>query len=324
MPLKRRRHPQASAKSGTRPRRRWLTIFHRWLGCLLAIYVGMICLTGSVLIYRVELHEFFDRRPTMVSPGMVHLSEEILLTHAGRAVSGGTPISMWRSENPHQAVEVVIERDSKRQVYLFDPYTGALLGLAQPLGHRIVETLVLLHTSLLSRETGRLANGFLAFSFILFAATGLCISTPQKAPRKRTRATPGSRAGTLRRLHIKLGNWTSVFILMWGITGIHLVFPWIAGGIVDYFEPFDEYSLVERTGDRVSYWFTYVHFGRFGGRIPGCEQGLCDQSLKAVWAIAALIPILLGGTGLFLSYRRYRAKLKSRYAERFALGKAKE
>ena len=69
-------------------------------------------------------------------------------------------------------------------------------------------------------------------------------------------------------------------------------------------------SPVERTGDKVSYWLAYLHFGRFGGRVPGCERGLCGESLKAIWALIALVPAFLAATGLILWLRGRRARAR--------------
>ena len=103
--------------------------------------------------------------------------------------------------------------------------------------------------------------------------------------------------------------WAALFVFMWGITGANLVYPEVLMRAVDYFEPFDELNPVERVGDRVSYWFAYLHFGRFGGYIPGCERGMaCDQTLKAVWAVIALTPAFLAGSGLVLWLRGRRAR----------------
>jgi uncharacterized iron-regulated membrane protein len=194
--------------------------------------------------------------------------------------------------------------------YLFDPYTGRPLRAAIPWDFWLVSKLLELHTELLGGESGRLVNGALGLGLAFMALTGVLVWTPKK--RKASSASTGRAPGSLRRLHMTVGIWTALFVFMWAITGANLVYPEAMMRVVDYFEPFDEMNPVERVGDQVSYWFAYLHFGRFGGRIPGCDRGLCDETLKATWALIALAPAFLAGSGLVLWLRGRRARARLR------------
>jgi uncharacterized iron-regulated membrane protein len=93
-------------------------------------------------------------------------------------------------------------------------------------------------------------------------------------------------------LHSAFGFWTLLFIFMWGFTGIYLAFPEPFAAVVDYLEPFDEENFDPRLGDNVLYWFSRVHFGRFG-----------DWS-KLLWALVGLIPPAMFVTGALMWWNR--------------------
>ena len=283
---------------------------HRWIGLVLFAYVAMICVTGSVLVYRPELHRYFEPQPVLVEAAAKRLSDEELLVSARRAFPAEEPVKIWPGRQPDHAVEIELVQDGEMRGYMFDPYSGTPLQPALSLGFRATSALLSLHTELLGGQTGRLVNGAIALAVVFLVLTGVLTWTPRKrglAPTNKPRI-----ASRLRRLHMTVGIWTAAFLFMWAITGIHLVYPGLMAGLVDYLDPFDELNPVERVGDKVSYWLAYLHFGRFGGRTPLCESGFCDAGLKAIWALAALAPVFLAGTGVFLWQRGFRAKLRAK------------
>ena len=280
---------------------------HRWIGLVLFAYVVMICLTGSVLVYRPELHRYFEPQPVTVEITDKILADDELLDSARRSFPSEEPVKIWPGRQPNHAVEIELVQDGEMRGYLFDPYSGRPLQPALSLGFRATSALLRLHTELLGGTSGRLVNGAIALAVVFLALTGVLAWKPRK--RRLAPASQPRLAMKLRRLHMTVGVWTAAFLMMWGITGIHLVYPGLMAGLVDYLDPFDELNPVERVGDKVSYWLAYLHFGRFGGRIPTCERGICDAAFKAIWSLAALAPVFLAGTGAYMWQRGLRAKL---------------
>jgi len=284
--------------------RRWLVRLHHWAGLALSLYVALICLTGSVLVFRPELYRAFEPQPTEVEIGPQRLSDARLMAAARRAFPDKEPIEVWPGQEPNHAATVDFVEGDERSNYLFDPFTGAPLGPTTPFGFRATTFLLDLHTQLVSGESGKLVNGALALGLALIALTGALAWLPRK-PRERARG--------LRRWHLTAGIWSALFVLMWGITGLHLAVPGLTTGVVERFAPLDESSPVEWVGDTISYWLAYLHFGRFGGVLPGCERGAwCAEALKVAWSLIALAPVFLAGSGLVLWVRGRRAKARVR------------
>ena len=287
---------------------------HLWTGIGLGVYVFVICVTGSVLVYRNELYIAFSPQPVIVDSAGASLGEDALERVALQAYPGYEVGNVRPGETPNHAVEIALTRDGDRIRRLFDPFTGEDLGDPLPLGYRVSAWLLDLHDNLLGGQTGRRVNGIGAVFVFVLSLTGAVIWWPGRL-RWRRSLTIDRRADWKRfnwSLHSAFGFWCWPFLLMWAITGAYLSFPAAFAAIVDYLEPFDMSNPVERVGDRVMYWLAYLHFGRLGGRgIPGCGA-LCNSTTKATWALVGLVPPALFVTGAVMWWNRVvRRWLKS-------------
>ena len=217
-----RRHPQ----------RVWLrkAFFqvHLWTGVGVGLYVVLISLTGTVLIYRSELRQYFDPQPRIVQVRESRLNDEELIAATERMYPGDA-VEVWTNpEDPtHAATMSVIRAGSGRQQFLFDPYSGEYLGHALPFGWRFTTWLLDLHDNLLAGGSGRMVNGVGAILLTLLGVTGAVIWWPGIGKWRRSLFIDWRE--NWRRLtwslHSVMGVWTLVFILMWGVTGIYLAFP---------------------------------------------------------------------------------------------------
>lgn len=287
--------------------RRALFQVHLWTGVGVGLYVLVISLTGSVLVYRNELYRRFSPVPVIVEGAGTPLSVEALNEAALRAYPGYVIDEIRLGNTPNHAVEVTLTRDDDRVRRILDPFTGADLGNPVPVGYRFTAWLLDLHDNLLGGDTGRRVNGIGALLLLLLCVSGAVIWWPGvgawrrslwidwRANRKRLNWT----------LHSVLGFWLFAFIVLWGITGAYLSLPDAFTTVFDAIEPFDENNPEERIVDRIAYWLAYLHFGRLGGRgIPWCGRGLCDSTTKAIWATVGLVLPVMFVTGMIMWWNR--------------------
>ena len=287
--------------------RRAIFQIHLWTGIGIGLYLLMICLTGSVLVYRNELYRAFSPEPIIVVASGESLTPEALTGAARRIYPDHEVTNVRVGETPNHAVEISFANDGERMRRLFHPYTGEDLGDPLTVGYRASAWMLDLHDNLLGGPTGRRINGIGAFSFIVLAVTGAVIWWP--GIRSWRRSLIFDLRANWRRLnwslHSTFGFWFMPFVLIWGVSGVYLAFPAAFQGVVDYVDPFDPSNPVDRLGDRVLYWLAYLHFGRLGGRgIPGCGRGWCNETTKAIWAVVGLIPPTLLVTGVVMWWNR--------------------
>lgn len=156
-----------------------------------------------------------------------------------------------------------------------------------------------LHDNLLFGETGRTINGLASAVFTILAATGVVIWWPG---RRRWLQSLYVQVGvnwkkTNWSLHSAVGFWTALILLMWGISGVYLVFPNPFNDVADFVEPFDDVNFEPRVVDEVLRWLARLHFGRFSG-----------IGVKALWAGVGLVPPILFMSGAIMWWNRVLGK----------------
>lgn len=287
--------------------RRALFQVHLWTGVGVGLYVLVVSLTGSVLVYRNELYRRFSPVPVIVEGTGAALSIDALKDAALRAYPGYAIDEVRPGETPNHALEVTLSRDDHRLPRLLHPFTGVDLGNPVPAGYRFTAWLLDLHDNLLAGETGRRVNGIGALLLLLLCLSGAIIWWPGVGGWRRSLWIDWH--ANWKRLnwtiHSVLGFWFFAYILLWAITGAYLSLPDAFTAVFDAIEPFDENNPEERVVDRIAYWLAYLHFGRLGGRgIPWCGRGLCDSTTKAIWATVGLVLPIMFATGMIMWWNR--------------------
>ncbi|HEX5228145.1 MAG TPA: PepSY-associated TM helix domain-containing protein, partial [Bryobacteraceae bacterium] len=120
-------------------------------------------------------------------------------------------------------------------------------------------------------------------------------------------------------LHTVIGFWTLPLMLMFGLVGVYAGFPAPFQTLVNKIAPLDFYRPVPdaalrtratfvavstpaprrrfqprySTGDEIIRWFSYLHFGNFGGWWS-----------KTIWVIVGLAPAFLFVTGFLMWWNR--------------------
>src|SRR5258708_6458972 len=134
---------------------------HLWTGIGVGLYIVVISLTGSAVVFRRELMRTFANRPQISKHDLstYRLSEDELRAAAQRTYPDYRVAKVWRGRNGNVAVDIWMERGKAEKKHLFDPYTGMDLGETIPPGVRTIDWLVRLHADLLGGFTAPFLNG---------------------------------------------------------------------------------------------------------------------------------------------------------------------
>ena len=293
------------------PQKLWLrkALFqaHLWSGIAVGLYILMISVTGSVLVYRNELFRMATPEPIVSQSSEARLTDDQLAKIALGSYPGYQVARIGRARNLDQAVDVWLRRGTEIKKRLFDPRSGRDLGDSIPTGIRIVSALLDLHDDLLGGTTGRKVNGAGALALLVLAVTGLVIWWPGVMTWRRSLTLPRGLGwkGWIWHLHSTIGFWSLAFTLVFGLSGIYLCFPEAFQDFADRIEPPTVANAGVRIVDRLIYWLAYLHFGRIQGiGIPFSGPGVCDQTTKGIWALFGLAPAVMFVTGAIMWWNR--------------------
>lgn len=275
--------------------RKALFQIHLWAGIGLGLYIALMSVSGSAVVFRRELGRALGREPRLGAGPGARMTEDDLKQAAHRAYPDYEVKSVFLRKNPDQAAEIWLQRPGRKLQRLFNPYTGADLGDPLRWGFRALLWLVDLHDNLLLAQTGRVMNAIGGIFTLLVALTGAVIWWPgigvwRRSLNFRWKSNP---KGVNWILHSALGFWTCVFVIMWALSGIYLSIPKTFNAAVDYFEPSYPSGRELRKGDRLLYWLTQAHFGRFDG-----------IGVKILWTVIGLAPAVLFVTGTVMWWNR--------------------
>ena len=254
---------------------------HLWTGIGIGIYVLLISVSGSAIVFRRELASV--RRPIVAAVKGPRLSPDQVAERAQQLYPAYEIFSVRESNAQDRPDEIVLGGGKSRMSRLFDPYTGADLGDPRPAVNRALEWLSDLHFNLLSGLTGRIANGVGAVFFTLLSLTGAFLWWPGAGQWRRS-ITVNWKTKFARwnwDLHSAIGFWSFLFVLVWGISGVCLCFP----GVFDRF-----------VSPPVLVWLNRLHFGRF------------NRTTEAIWTVLGLAPAALFVTGALMWWNRVLSK----------------
>jgi uncharacterized iron-regulated membrane protein len=269
---------------------------HLWIGLALGLYIVVLCVSGSALVFRDEITQAFETPLPAFEEGRKGLSRAELTKAAQQAYPGYEITRVGnRFTRRRPAIEIWLEREGEQLAQLFNPYTGEELGEALPRGVRAVIWTANLHNELLFGDAGKQVNGVASALVAGLAVSGLVVWWPGVAAWRRATVVKWNVRWPRFNfdLHSALGFWFFGIILLWAMSGLYMAFPDPLHDVIDaYSDP--NAILGERPADHMLRWFVRLHFGRWRG-LPW---------LSAVWVVMGLVPVALFVTGTVMWWNR--------------------
>jgi uncharacterized iron-regulated membrane protein len=292
--------------------RRALFQVHLWTGVAIGLYIVLISVTGSAVVFRRDLLQSkLGNIPAAEAQGQrmtePQLREAVLKQYPGWEISRVT--FARRRLSP---AEVTLTLGPDKIEERFNPYTGADMGELHPISVAVMEWFVDLHDNLLKGETGRKVNAVGGGLLCVLCLTGVAIWwRGNRDWHKAFYFNP--RHGWKRinfDLHAALGFWSLAILFLWGITGVYFAYPDPFLAAVEYFEP-QELATAQRAGDEFIAWMVRMHFGRYGG-----------MGVRITYVIIGLLPAVMFVTGAIMWWNRvlrgWLAETRSRTSATFA------
>jgi len=213
------------------PRKVWwrkaLFQVHLWLGVSLGLYFMLVCVTGSVIVYKKEIER------TMI-PQLIHvepLQKRVSFQGIVDVVKAAYPkaalqnVYFYWEPGASWSFRMQSKAEGRIQVYV-DPYRGVILGEDRYQG-KFLQWVYDLHVNLLLGETGEFLNGLGGFGLAVVSLSGIVVWWPGR--RWWRQGFVYERRARWKRqnydLH-KLGGFvSSVALILLAITGAYWSFP---------------------------------------------------------------------------------------------------
>jgi uncharacterized iron-regulated membrane protein len=193
---------------------------HAWVGLGTGLYIGVMSLSGSALLFYPELYRALAPRPAIALRAN-RLSRVQLKDAAQKRHPGAEVTWIWERKKPPGLVEIWMTDGNKQTERLFNAFTGDDLGSAVPFSIRALNALKDFHTNFLPGRAGQILNAAGALLISFLSISGIWLLWPGIGRRvfKGYRTRPAPSEG---RAHRTIGFWTLPFVLMAGATGLVL------------------------------------------------------------------------------------------------------
>src|SRR5271170_6942915 len=101
---------------------------HLWIGIGIGLYVALISISGSAIVYRPQLIKIFARHPQHLAVSGAPLSRQELKQRVQQDYAGYTIDNIFTSTKPYLPTLVSMTHGGSYISRLYNPYTGADLG----------------------------------------------------------------------------------------------------------------------------------------------------------------------------------------------------
>jgi uncharacterized iron-regulated membrane protein len=208
--------------------RRWLFQIHLWLGLILGPIIGIVGLTGAIIVFRYELNRVTTPGTAYVEPGETPLTIDEIVTRVHKARPGDTLRQAgWGEVGPGNAWNFRSQSPDGHRIHTYvNQYTGAITGMDDYQG-KWMQWFFDLHAQLLAGDTGEFINGFIGLTAVLLSVTGLVIWWPGLA--HWTFGFRYLRGASWKRqnydLHKVVGFYSSAALAVVSFTGAYFAFP---------------------------------------------------------------------------------------------------
>lgn len=148
---------------------------HSWAALAVCIPLLVICVTGSILVFKHELDSVLMHDKVRVASTGPRQSLDDLLTKTNSLYPEHEVVGWTLFDDPGRAdlIYLMAHGSSDWSFILMDPYRAELLAPVVPTSHYLTDWLLELHYTLLLQDAGLLVSGLIAVVLCLLGITGV-------------------------------------------------------------------------------------------------------------------------------------------------------
>jgi len=219
--------------------RRVLATAHLCIGLVLGIPLVLLGLSGSVLVFEDQLHDWFDAPPPAMAVGELRAMADVLDAARRAAPTNAAPTLVLLPERPDRPVVVRFAAPGAGAgpggiAVPVDPVSLQTFGPERPNEHWLRQVFNLHAQLFVSGRDGRWLVGWFGIAMVVLGFSGMVMWWPRRKPLvSALRIDRGKRgAPLLRNIHGTIGLWMwCVFMAVSG-SSLYLAYPETVGEAV--------------------------------------------------------------------------------------------
>jgi len=200
---------------------------HLWLGVILGAFIAVVCVSGGIVVFRVEMNRLTTPGTAYVKPEAHRLSLDAVVEAVLKSHPTDRLHNVDMEAGPDAAWNVRTTSIEGHRVHNFvDEYRGVVTG-RDDYSSKFLQWMWDLHANLLGGNTGRFVNGCLALATLVVSLTGLVIWWPGRK-QLRSGFTYMIKGGWKRQnydLHKVVGFYAFALLAFVSFTGAYFSFP---------------------------------------------------------------------------------------------------
>ena len=218
--------------------REWFRIVHLWIGIIGGLFIFVICLTGTILVYQDDVIQLLNKEVYHIEPQIDTVDVTSLISHVENETNKSV-LSIRKDIDKSKAWQFAVRKSDEKgrpETVFVNPYTSQILGNAKTLvGKDFFMFNFKLHRwFLMDTAVGRPIVGFFTIAFVIALLTGLVIWFPKKLKNYKKGFKIKWRSNWKRinhDFHSAFGLYASLFLLIMGLTGLFWSFEWYKDGV---------------------------------------------------------------------------------------------
>ena len=200
-----------------------LFAWHHWCGLIVGLFLLMMSLTGSLLVFAEEIEtaeiSFFNK--TNNESGVFFIDSSLRKVQSKYP---GWEIRLYDQPKKNETIIYELRRDTESKKIYVHPINGTFLHVNDNAKNELQRWLLLLHYTLFAGTIGKVTVFFIGLMFLITLFTGLWVYRRSfvKVLSFKTRINKKSTRGTFSSLHRIIGVWSIIFNLLMVFTGLVL------------------------------------------------------------------------------------------------------
>jgi uncharacterized iron-regulated membrane protein len=210
-------------------------ILHLWLGLLSSLIIFVVCLTGTLYVFRNQILDLYNSNKVYVkAEGNTIPLDSLRKQFTDKNLDITTLVI---PANPKKSLVITYTDQTTKisKTHYFNPYTGAELGAADRGLDSFFAVVLDIHKNILLSNTGKQIVGVATLIFCFMLLSGFVLWLPKKWKNLKDGLRIKWKAKFYRvnyDLHNTLGFYALLMLFFIAITGLYVTYPWMKSTLI--------------------------------------------------------------------------------------------